>query len=141
MAAFALDLPSDLAELPRLVELTQACRDRFGIPDAVVQQLDLALEEIVTNVISYAHTDGAKHVIHVSIDVDGRQLTATVEDDGRAFNPLDVPAPDVSAPIEDRQVGGLGILLVRQLMDVVRYDRLDGRNRLTLVKRLSELPT
>lgn len=144
MSPLTVDLRSSLDELPKLQAFLAESAARFHIPAPVVGQLELALEEVVTNVISYAFDEldsdggGHGHVIRVAIGVEGRDITVTVEDNGAAFDPLDRAAPDVTVPIEEREVGGLGILLVRELMDDVRYDRVGDRNRLTLTKTMNE---
>lgn len=140
MSPLTVDLQSSLDELPKLQAFLADSAARFHIPAPIVGQLELALEEIVTNVISYGFDESGDpngHVIRVALSVDGRAITVTVEDDGAAFDPLERAAPDVTVPIEEREIGGLGILLVRELMDDVRYDRVDDRNRLTLTKQIN----
>jgi serine/threonine-protein kinase RsbW len=136
VAHLTVHLRNDIGDLSKLTGLLAQCREHFGIPDPLLHQLELALDEIVTNVISYGYADDAPHVIRVDVGVHGEELTATVEDDGLPFNPLDRAAPDTTAPIEDRAIGGLGIHLVRELMDRVRYDRIGDRNRLTIAKSI-----
>jgi serine/threonine-protein kinase RsbW len=96
----------------------------------------LAIEELVTNCIKYAYDDGGEHVIDILLSVAGQELTMTVVDDGRAFDPLQAPSPDLSLSIEDRPVGGLGLHLLRALADEIAYERRDGANRVTLIKRI-----
>ena len=98
--------------------------------------MSLALDEVVTNIIRYAHADGRQHPIVVRLTLEPGVLTAQVEDDGRSFNPLEVSPPDIGASIEDRPIGGLGIHLVRSVMTSVEYRREDGRNVLTMTKNL-----
>jgi anti-sigma regulatory factor (Ser/Thr protein kinase) len=76
-------------------------------------------------------------VIAVELDVADGIVTTTIEDDGRPFDLSEAAEPDVSAPLEERSVGGLGLLLIRRLMDDVTYERRNGRNRLTLKKQIS----
>lgn len=133
-------LRNDPAEARQLAAWVEDFARRARLPDAIRQAIDLALEECVTNVISYAWTDGQEHwlLIRFKADLDHGQGGAEVEieDDGREFNPLTVPAVDVAQPLENRPIGGLGIHMVRQLMDRVTYRRENGRNILTLTKRL-----
>ena len=99
--------------------------------------MNLALDEVVTNVIRYAHDDdGRQHQIVVRLALEQDVLTAQVEDEGRAFNPVEAPAPDIGASIDERPIGGLGIHLVRSVMNSVEYRREDGRNVLTMKKKL-----
>jgi serine/threonine-protein kinase RsbW len=98
--------------------------------------VSLALEELVTNCIKYGYDDAAEHIVVVVLTVDSDALTMEVIDDGRAFNPLEAPKPDLSLAADDRPVGGLGIHLLRELSDDMLYQRRDGRNRLVLTKRM-----
>jgi serine/threonine-protein kinase RsbW len=105
------------------------------VPPDVRWRLQVALDEVVANVVSHgAPADGAG-ALDVWFRRDGSIVEITVADDGPAFNPLERPARDLGRPLEAIQPGGLGIVLVRALMDEVRYER-DGRNRLTLRKRI-----
>lgn len=128
---------NDLAEIPRLAAILQEFGGHHALSPRTVNETNVALEEILTNIISYGFDDGAEHWIRVELRLDDRQLTTRVEDDGRPFDPLAAPEPDVSASLEERGVGGLGILLVRKLMDDVRYCRLNGRNVLLMKKSTS----
>ncbi len=106
------------------------------LPAAPVADMQVALDEVLANIISYAHAEGTIHAIRVRLTVSPEALEAEVEDDGRPFDPLAVPAPDLQAPLRERRVGGLGIHFVRRLMSEVRYARVEGRNHLVLRKRL-----
>ena len=104
-------------------------------PPKLVFQVKLVLEEVIINIINYGHDDGL-HQIDISLMSEADSLTIRIADDGRAFDPLsEAPRPDVEAEIEDRPVGGLGIHLVKTLMDEAHYRREQDRNYLTLVKR------
>ena len=101
-------------------------------------KVNLALEEVVINVMNYGHEDGL-HEIDIILTTEEDSLTIEIVDDGRPFDPLhDAPIPDVNAELEDRNIGGLGIHLVRKMMDDVRYRREEGKNRLTLVTSLAK---
>ena len=97
----------------------------------------LTIEELVTNCIKYGYDDPAGRTIDMMFSVEGQVLRIEVVDDGRPFNPLDAPAPDLSIPIEQRPIGGLGLHLLRELSDEAHYERRDGSNRLTLLKRMA----
>src|SRR6516225_934799 len=98
--------------------------------------MNLALEEIVSNVIRHGWKDRDDQFITVEIAVGPTELTARVEDDSPPFDPLQVPPPDVTAPLDQREPGGLGIHLSRKMLDGLQYSRVHGRNRLELRKRL-----
>ena len=133
----SLTLVNQLSEVAKLAPFVEAFGVAEGLDREVVFNINLALDEVVTNVIRYGHEDdGREHPIVVRLALDGGVLTAEVEDDGRAFNPLEAPAPDLNASIDDRGIGGLGIYLVRSVMSSVEYRREDGRNVLTMRKNL-----
>ena len=124
-------LANDLSEVPRLAaRVDEFCRG-WNIPGRIAGRFNVALEEAVTNAISYAFPDGGRHEIAVQIEYRGGALRASVSDDGQPFDPLSQPAPDIRAAVADRKVGGLGIHLLRSLMQSVEYRRTNGRNVLT----------
>lgn len=100
------------------------------------QAFDLALAEWVTNIISYGFPDDREHLIRLRFLADGDSASVEVVDDGVAFNPLTVPPVDTQTPLEGRAIGGLGIHLIRRLMDQVEYSRTEGRNVLKLRRRI-----
>jgi anti-sigma regulatory factor (Ser/Thr protein kinase) len=135
--SISVTLVNQLSEVARLSRLVEAFGEAEGLGPEAVFSMNLALDEVVTNVIRYAHDDdGRQHPIVVRLALEQGVLTAQVEDDGRAFNPLEAPAPDTGASIDERPIGGLGIHLVRSVMNSVEYRREDGRNVLTMKKEL-----
>jgi len=135
-SATTIVLRNHLAELERVGQLVATFGTEHRLPSRVVFELTLALDEIVTNVMSYAYADDGDHEIVVRLSQQANTLVAEVEDDGRPFNPLDVPPPDLDAAIEDRPIGGLGLHLVRRVTDAMDYERATGKNRLVLRKTL-----
>ena len=105
------------------------------LPRDIANAADLALEEHLTNVLSYAYEPGAPHRIVVGLKVEGGWLCVDVEDDGKAFDPLTAPPADTSVPLADKPIGGLGVHLMRQFMDELSYARERGRNMLRMRKR------
>jgi serine/threonine-protein kinase RsbW len=135
--SLAISLPNELSAVSRAAEkLKVFCRDQ-GIPEPIAHKFGLALDEALTNIVSHAFPDGGRHSIEVRIARRDDHLMAIVSDDGEAFDPLAHPAPDVRAPVEHRKVGGLGIHLLRTLMDTAEYRRIGGRNELTFGIRVS----
>ena len=133
-----LRLANDLADLADLAGRVE----RFGaaerLPTAVVNALNIALDEAVSNAINHGYDAGVRGEIAVRLRRAGDQVEIEVEDDGRPFDPLQAPPPDLTLPLERRPVGGLGIHLIRKLMDEVSYARRDGRNVLRMAKRLAK---
>ena len=110
--------------------------ERDNWPPDLVFKVNLVLEELGVNIVNYS---GATGDIEISLASDEERVTVEISDDGRPFNPLlDQETPDISAPLGDRPVGGLGIHLVRTMMDEMQYSREDGKNKLAMSKRKSE---
>jgi sigma-B regulation protein RsbU (phosphoserine phosphatase) len=136
-ALLELTLANRSSELQRLASEIEQFAQNHRIPDADVHALSLALDEVITNTISYGYDDQGAHQIRVRLTLAHGRLSAEVEDDGRPFDPLTAPQPDLTSAVEDRPVGGLGIHLVRSLMEQVDYRRESGKNHLIMSKRLS----
>jgi serine/threonine-protein kinase RsbW len=134
----SLELTDPLAELGSVRQALSEFGRQHGLSAEVVFGVAVAIDEIVTNVASYDTSGQDTRRITLRLALDGGDLRIEVCDDGRPFNPLDVPSPDTGAALEDRPVGGLGIHLVRSLMDDVAYRRQDGRNILAMRKRAAE---
>ena len=134
-----IELRNDLAELAKVTEALDQLGARYDLSSRTVSEVNLALEEIVTNIISYGFEGPGDHRIRICLSMEDSQLTSQVEDNGRPFDPLQAPEPDITAPLEDRDPGGLGILLVRKLMDDVSYSRNGDRNILRMKKKLPGL--
>src|SRR5688572_5379531 len=113
--------------------------DAQDLPDAVSWRLHVAVDEIVANIVTHAGTTEAP-TIELALRMDGNIVEITVSDDGPPFDPLAHPQPDVSAPLDQRRPGGLGILVIRSLIDEVRYTRTH-RNELTLRTRILAEPS
>ena len=110
-------------------------RAEHGLDDSAAWPLHVALDEILSNIVRHSQTGPKAGWIDVTIERRGDAVDMTVTDDGPAFDPLQLPEPDVTARIEERQPGGLGVHLVRKLIDRVEYTRAGGRNRLTMTWR------
>jgi anti-sigma regulatory factor (Ser/Thr protein kinase) len=134
-ATVTLTFGPDLGELNRIADELGRFGSAHGLGEETIAAVHLAVEEIVTNAIKHGCGDEQDHQLSVRLTCDGRELTAVIEDDACAYNPLERVDPDVNLPIEERPIGGLGIFLVRRLMDHVDYQRVDGRNVFTMKKR------
>ena len=128
-------LKNQPSEKQKVVEgLEQFGRDHH-LPANVVQAADLALEEHLTNLMSYGFVDNREHQIEVRLYL-SPDFIIEVEDDGPPFNPLHLPPLDTTVPLEQRPIGGLGIHLMRQFMDGIEYHSAGGKNVLRMQKRL-----
>ena len=139
-----LTLTNDLAELPRVVAGVDAFCQAMNAGAKDTSSLHLALEEIVTNVITHGYRDGASHAFEVKLEaVSDDRIRAVVTDDALAYNPLARAELDTTLALEHRPIGGLGVHLVKKLMDACLYERRDGRNvfAIELVLRRTSSPT
>ena len=134
----SLTVSNELAAIPRVAaELETFCLGH-GIGHRDLNRFNLALEEVLTNIISYGFPAGGRHAIEMRVGYDDGALQATVSDDGVPFDPLAAAPPDLGGPAEHRKVGGLGIHLLRALTDAIDYRRDGGRNVLTFRLRAGE---
>ena len=130
-------LGNRISELPALTAFIEGCGEEWQLRPEVVFNLQLALEECVTNVIMYAYPHEEQHTLQVTAELQAPDLIFTIEDSGVPFDPTQVAEADTSLSAEERPIGGLGIFLVRQLMDSVEYRRDGDRNLLTLRKQVN----
>jgi len=137
-ARLELEVGLDRSEPRRIVERFEQFALEHELPMGLTFKFQLALDELLTNVVSYAFEEGARDpVITVVLQVADGRLEAVLQDNGRPFNPLrDAPVPDLDLSAEDRRVGGLGIHLTKAFVHALSYERVDGWNRLNLVQPL-----
>ena len=109
---------------------------RHAFPESDARRIGVVLDELLSNVISYAYTDELEHTIEIKFELSARDLVITIEDDGIPFNPFTIEPPDTSLQLEDRPIGGVGIHLVRGIMDRFHYERRAERNTVALRKRI-----
>jgi anti-sigma regulatory factor (Ser/Thr protein kinase) len=135
-----MSLINDLAEHRRLAAAFERFLEPFGYSGAALAPFEIAFDEVLTNICRYAWTDAGQHAILVEAIIEGapgqEAVSVTIQDDGVAFDPLATAAPSLDDDIDERMMGGLGIHLVRELMDELRYCRAGPYNRLTMTKRL-----
>lgn len=133
-----LELTNDLSELGRLAEAVDEFCERNGLPMGVAFKLNLCFDELITNTVSYGYAEPGPHTIRVRLEADDAEVRAEVEDDAAAFDPFsEAPEPDLTADVDERRVGGLGVFLVKQSMDEATYRREGGRNLVRLVKAVA----
>lgn len=136
-----LILPATMGNLEALIEFVLSAATELHFDAKAQAKLRLAAEEILVNVISYAYPGGTGDISILTESTVGREgLRVNISDTGIPFDPLSQPSPDLNVPVQDRKVGGLGIFLLREIMDHVAYRRENGRNILTFTKFLQEKP-
>ena len=129
-----LPLSNDVRQVPQLNEFIESVGERLNLGSAVTSQLKLAVEEAVVNVMNYAYPIGTQGDITVDAQATEQWLRIIITDQGKAFDPTQGSNADTTLSAEDRPIGGLGILLVQQLMDSINYERHDGKNVFTMKK-------
>ncbi len=125
-----------IEELPILFSKVEELGDEWNLSVPITMNINLVLEEAVTNVIFYAFNDEKRHEIIILVSLENKVLKIEIIDDGLPFDPTNRPMPDVTLSAEDREIGGLGIYLIQQIMDTVKYSRIDNNNILTLTKNI-----
>ena len=128
--------PASLNELDNVLAFADGELDKAGCPMGTQSAINVAMEEIFVNIAHYAYTpkEGTADV-EIVIDGAAKEVSVTFTDSGVAFDPLKKQDPDTSLAAEDRKIGGLGILMVKKMMDDVAYQRIDGKNVFTMIKK------
>ncbi|MBQ5583077.1 MAG: ATP-binding protein [Bacteroidales bacterium] len=129
-------LANDISEISRLYEFIEELGSEFSLAPDIVFNLNLVLEEAVVNIINYAYPKEEHQSIYLSARLHEGSIILVLTDTGKEFDPTAAPEADVTLSADDRQIGGLGIFLIRQIMNEVRYERIEGKNVLTLEKKL-----
>lgn len=127
-------LQNDLSEIRRLHCSIARFAEKNRLADEITADIRLVIEEVFSNIVQYGFDDEENHYIAVDIDYREGELILSVVDDGRPFNPLQAPPPDIDKPFEERCPGGLGIFLVTCLMDRLEYRSEAGKNILKMRK-------
>jgi anti-sigma regulatory factor (Ser/Thr protein kinase) len=133
---YSFELKNDLSELEALYRLLNEFGQAAGLTEACITDVNICLDELFTNIVSYGFEDDLEHIIQVTMNLDNQVLTLSIEDDGIPFNPLEKKDPEVPADLIDVRIGGLGIHIVKKLMDDIRYQRKQGKNKLTMKKSI-----
>jgi anti-sigma regulatory factor (Ser/Thr protein kinase) len=109
---------------------------QYNLPSRLVTHLHIALEEHLTNIISYGYQPGQVGTIRVRFMLESSALRIEIEDNAKAFDPTAAPEVNVLVPLDNKPLGGLGLLMIRKSADELEYRRADGRNLLTIKKRI-----
>ena len=137
MTALKINLTKNISDLTMLVTKLEKFFEENNI-SSISMPITLILEELFTNTITHGALDGREVLIQINLNIDEDQLIMTYKDNGIPFNVLELPNPDLTASIEDREVGGLGVYYVRTLSDSVKYEHTEKNNVIQIKKRLSK---
>ncbi len=130
----SIDIRNEINELNRLNDFLEQSMSGLGLNEMLFMNLKLAIEEVVVNTITYGYPEKKKDFINIRLEYDVNRLKVVITDSGIAFDLTSKKEPDVSLPLEERPIGGLGTYLVKQLMTEVSYKRDGNRNILTMIK-------
>jgi anti-sigma regulatory factor (Ser/Thr protein kinase) len=137
MESNKLIIKNSLEELQKVQSFIEGQADEWSLRPEIKFNLNLILEEYVTNLISYGYHDDKEHQITIEIFNDGKQLKVEVMDDAGPFDITGIPEnKEIDKPLEERKIGGLGIHFIRALADEIDYQSKSGKNKLTFIKRL-----
>ena len=133
---YSFELKSSLSELNKLCCNLETIGRQIGLSKKMIFELNLALDELFTNIISYGLPKEGNHMIKITITPQKKKLCLCIEDEGVPFNPVEFETPDVACSIDECKIGGLGIHIIKKLMDEICYQRCGNRNVLILKKKL-----
>ena len=131
-------LCNDLSEIKHIYKNLDRFLKRCHLSPRDNYSINLALEEWFINIVKYGYGDQSEHHIQIGVDFRNNILRLTIIDDGRPFNPLEYPLPDLQKPLEERKIGGVGLHLIQNLMDTVNYNRQNETNILVLEKKVTD---
>ena len=133
-----LVIKNDISEINKLAVFIEELSEELVLTPELTFNLNLVLEEAVSNVIYYAYGEEKQKEISLMAKMSENNLIFVLTDSGKEFDPTKVPDADITLSAEEREIGGLGIFLIRQIMNIVEYQRIDGKNVLTMGKQLNE---
>ena len=127
-----VSLSPKLSAVRGLAQMVEKFGDANGLPDQKIYLINLALDELITNTVSYGLRGVSEPMIEIAVRLQIAVLALTVVDNGQQFDPTQDTNPDLSSAIDDRPIGGLGLHLIKSFADRMEYEYVDGKNRLTL---------
>ena len=131
-----IKLKNQVGELVHVARFIEEIGEELGLGMELMKDLNLVMEEMVSNIIFYAYPEGSEATIELAAECDGKELTFLLTDNGREFDPTLKDDPDLDVNPAEREIGGMGIYIVRSLMDNVTYQRLGDKNVLTMKKAI-----
>ena len=135
---YSFELKSDISELKTLCQHLNHFGQVYGLSESLISEINICLDELFTNIVLYGFQDDLEHIIRFRINLNGNALTLNIEDNGLPFNPLIKKDSELPDDIDKAKIGGLGIHIVKKLMDDIWYERKRGHNRLTLKRFIHE---
>jgi anti-sigma regulatory factor (Ser/Thr protein kinase) len=131
-------IKNDLSELEKIIQQFDVFSAQNRLPVKIKNAVDLVIDEIINNIITYGYDDDEEHYIDVTIFIKDEMLNLEIEDDAGKFNPLNETEPDTESSIEKREIGGLGLHFLKNMMDEVIYKYINKKNNLNMRKQIKE---
>lgn len=136
--SFEILIKNKIDEIQRVYARLEEFVGSAKLQENITGKINMVFDELLSNIIQYGYQDSNEHEIKIMVKVIDSKMRVQIEDEGVAFNPFEVRAPDTNVPFDDRDIGGLGIHLTQSVMDECQYQRMGNKNIVTLVKHLDE---
>ena len=133
-----ITIKNEVNELENVARFVEEIGEELGLGMELQMNLNLVMEEMVSNIIFYAYPEGTQASIELMAESDGKELTFVLSDQGREFDPTVMDEADIDTNPADRELGGMGIFIVKNIMNQVTYQRLEGKNLLTMKKEIEQ---
>ena len=137
--SFEITIKNKIDEIQRVYAKLEEFVCNAILQDNITAEIKIVFDELLSNIIKYGYQDADEHEINIKVNAIESQIKIQIVDDGMAFNPFEVSAPDIDKSLDDRDIGGLGIHLTKNIMDEYQYQSLGNKNIVTLMKQLDEL--
>lgn len=135
---YKFELKNSTSELKALHQHLDNWGGDIGLSANSILRINICLDELFTNIVSYGFDDDLEHIIIFTLSGDNNLVVINIEDNGIPFNPLEKIDPDFPDNVESADIGGLGIHIIKKLMDNVSYERKQGQNKLSMRKNIQE---
>lgn len=132
-----ITIQNAISEISVLHERVESLGTEYDLSEEIISDLKLVMEEAVSNIIFYGFKDGTVHEIIIKLEFSNKFITICLEDQGQPFNPLDYEGKKAGAPLEEYDQGGMGLIIIKELMDEVQYEYQKGKNTLLMIKRIT----
>lgn len=133
-----LEIKNHISEISKISSFLEEFAEKFVVNPKIIFEINLVLEELLTNTINYGYDDEKEHTMEIDFDVKDMFLECAIIDDGKEFNPLEKENPDLEMDLDDMPIGGLGIFFVKKKVDAISYKRLNGKNILKFRKKIGD---
>ena len=132
----AITIKNSISEITGLQDKVTCLCEEHNLSEEIISDIKLVMEEVVSNIIFYGFDDDIIHEIIITLEFSDRLITICVEDQGKQFNPVDYNGKEAGGLLEDYDQGGMGLIIIKELMDEIKYEYVVGRNTLSMIKKI-----